>query len=216
MYAVFRFITCCALPVSWMSGSAYGLEVWSPSWRRIIISVRDFPIAQFFLCGVIYLVRDWTSLHLVIGLICACGLIPWFWVPESPRWLIMHGKKDEAEKIFLEIARVNKRELTADQLKQMRAILDNVEGDSKMDSNLNYLDMFRKDVWAKTLIMFSAWIMVCLGYYALTFNSTSLAGDPILNYFLATAADIPVCLYLFLLLDRLAYILVTLRGSCTK
>jgi hypothetical protein len=216
MYAVFRFITCVALPVSWMSGSAYGLEVWSPCWRRIIISVHVFPITQFILCGVIYLFRDWMSLHLVIGLICACGLIPWFWVPESPRWLIMHGKKDEAEKIFLEIARVNKRELTADQLKQMRAILDNVEGNSKMDSNLNYLDMFRKDVWAKTLIMFSAWMMACLGYYALTLNSTSLAGDPILNYFLATATDIPVCLYLFLLLDRLAYILVTLCCGCTK
>ncbi len=73
----------------------------------------------------------------------------------------------------------------------------------KADINLNYLAMFRKDTVGKTLVMFSAWITVCVGYYALTLNATKLAGDPILNYFLASVADTPVSLFLFLTLDRL-------------
>ena len=72
----------------------------------------------------------------------------------------------------------------------------------KADINLNFSAMFRKNTVGKTLVMFSAWITVCVGYYALTLNATKLAGDPIINYCLATASDMPVSLFLFLTLDR--------------
>jgi hypothetical protein len=40
--------------------------------------------------------------------------------------------------------------------------------------------------------MLLAWVMACLGFYGLTLNSTNLAGDPILNFFLANVCDLPV------------------------
>ena len=39
--------------------------------------------------------------------------------------------------------------------------------------------------------------------YFSKFLSFQLAGDPILNFVLATVADSPVCLFLFLTLDRI-------------
>jgi hypothetical protein len=42
------------------------------------------------------------------------------------------------------------------------------------------------------MVMLFAWIMACLGYYGLTLNSTKLAGDPILNFFLAYLCDLPL------------------------
>ncbi len=72
---------------------------------------------------------------MVIGLLCAAGLIPYFWVPESPRWLILHGKKDEAVKVFETIAKTNGKELTDEQRKKMLSIIDEVEGEGP-ESNI--------------------------------------------------------------------------------
>jgi hypothetical protein len=43
-----------------------------------------------------------------------------------------------------------------------------------------------------TFVVTFLWTMVCLGYYGLTLNSTKLAGDPVLNFFLVFVPDLPL------------------------
>lgn len=52
---------------------------------------------------------SWTSIYLVISLPTAIYIILWNWIPDSPRWLIKHGKIDDVKEILLNAAKLNHR-----------------------------------------------------------------------------------------------------------
>lgn len=45
--------------------------------------------------------RNRADIHIWSGLICACGMISFFFLPESPRWLAVNGRLDQAEAVIL-------------------------------------------------------------------------------------------------------------------
>ncbi len=47
-----------------------------------------------------YLIRDWVPLQIVAYAPLLIFLVLYFFVPESPRWLIAMGRVDEAEAII--------------------------------------------------------------------------------------------------------------------
>ncbi len=99
-YVFFRLVTCTSLPIMWIAAHTYGLEYFSPSKRRLLLCIRDFPIAAFLQVLLVYLNRHWSYLHLWTGVVCLCGIPSYFFIPESPRWMAMNGRKEEAEKVF--------------------------------------------------------------------------------------------------------------------
>lgn len=52
-------------------------------------------------CALIFSLRHWSDLHMYTGLLCCLGLPVFFFIPESPRWLAVNNRKDEAEDVFL-------------------------------------------------------------------------------------------------------------------
>ena len=72
------------------------------------------------------------------------------------------------------MAKTNGRKLSEQDIKEIEEITLNVDFDSKSDTNLTPLDMFRGKLLHKTLIMIVAWVTVCFGYYALTLNATKV------------------------------------------
>jgi len=64
----------------------------------------DFPMPLWIFSGIVYFIRNWQYLHFVIATACASGLpIMIFIIPESPRWLVLHKRKNEAVQIFLKV-----------------------------------------------------------------------------------------------------------------
>src|SRR5204863_6480686 len=52
----------------------------------------------------------WLGWRLAFGIGATLGLIVIFfrrWIPESPRWLLIHGRPDEAEKILDDVERID-------------------------------------------------------------------------------------------------------------
>lgn len=61
------------------------------------------------MAGIAYFIRDWRELQLILSLLSALYLIYWRYVPESPRWLLATGRREDAVDILLQAATENKK-----------------------------------------------------------------------------------------------------------
>ncbi|KAK7881816.1 hypothetical protein WMY93_030225 [Mugilogobius chulae] len=116
------------------------------------------PSGLMFLSGLAYLIRNWRILQLVlfVPLLPVCGLFYWI-LPESARWLITQGKKEQAISEIRKAAKVNKRKVPEELLEKL-----NAEAPEKK----NMLDLLKIPYLRKrALIMSFIWFATSLMYY---------------------------------------------------
>ncbi|XP_071336380.1 solute carrier family 22 member 4-like [Trachinotus anak] len=193
-----------------------GSEILTGS-ARVLFSSLCLPfvyvIAMMLLPGTAYLVRNWRQLSLIMavpGLAC----IPLWWlVPESPRWLVSRGRLREAELLLRSAALENQVEpppiifLSANAEKPT----------SQKVESLSFLDLLRTtNIRYITLILWLIWFSTSVSYFGLSFNMSSLYGNPFLNYFLVSAVELPAYITIWLvarsLPRRLSFMTFTLLG----
>uniref|UniRef100_A0A3Q2QQE6 Solute carrier family 22 member 13-like n=1 Tax=Fundulus heteroclitus TaxID=8078 RepID=A0A3Q2QQE6_FUNHE len=110
-----------------------------------------FSVGQMLLSGIAYFVNNWRILQIVLFSPLVILLVMLFWfLPESSRWLMTQGRKDEALKELQRAAKVNKRSAPGD-------LLDKVTLETTPDRK-NLIDIFRISYLRKrTLIMGLNW-----------------------------------------------------------
>ena len=104
--AVWRFVTGMGVGADLNLVSTYISEL-APSGRRGRISVLTFlvgiigqAVTPFVALALVpNFVIGWRVLFAIGGVIALIAISVRFKLPESPRWLVLHGKVDEAEKI---------------------------------------------------------------------------------------------------------------------
>ncbi|XP_026147970.1 solute carrier family 22 member 13b isoform X4 [Mastacembelus armatus] len=113
-----------------------------------IISHSFFPLGLMMISGIAYWIRNWRLLQLVLfsPLVLVLGIFYWI-LPESARWLITQGRKEEAIKEIRKAALVNGRRVPEDLLEKLE-----IEGTSKRG---NMLDIFRISYLRKRAIIMS-------------------------------------------------------------
>ena len=109
-------------------------------------------------------------------------------MPESTRWLIAKGRIDEAMKNIQNRAAMNgtgpvPHELLGGKFNETKSI---------QTKRSSVLDLFKpRQILLRSLIMYAQWGTVTMVYYGLLFVSTSLSGDPYLNFTLVVLAELP-------------------------
>ena len=83
-------------------------EICGPTYRTYFGILTQFPfgIGAALLPLVAYFIREWTSLQLAISIPGVLLGLYYFFVPESPRWLMGEGRignKQNGRNIFQEI-----------------------------------------------------------------------------------------------------------------
>ena len=145
-----------------------------------------------------YFIRDWVPLMLSLHIPMFAGFILYFFVPESPRWLITKGRLAEARKTCRHIAKFNGKELPEEVLypapkpeKTLKTAAQ-LEVESQSEETATVMDLFRPRVIAfRSVNMFYQWFSVTMAYYGITFATTGLAGDPHLNFALGCLTELP-------------------------
>ncbi|KAK7929548.1 hypothetical protein WMY93_005943 [Mugilogobius chulae] len=187
---------------------------------RVLFSALGLPFC--FVFGsmlspyIAYVLPNWRHLSsAMVASTIAC--LPFWWmIPESPRWLLSQGHKEDAEKIILSIALENQVEAPANIFCQDK--LDKNFSAEKSVNSASFFDLLRtRNVRHITALLWICWLCVHLSYYGLSFITSGLYGNPFLNYFLASAIELPAYLFSWLAAARcprrVAFVMFGVLGS---
>ncbi|XP_076034218.1 organic cation transporter protein-like [Oratosquilla oratoria] len=203
------YVTCYVL----------ALELASKPQRSSIGSLFGIPwsLGTMTIAGIAYGVRTWKYLQMALTLpYITFGIYYWF-LPESPRWLILQGRYKDAIDLLRQGARMNGRELPPDS--ELEIIMERIrqkdiddhkenyeEGGSENDTRIEKVkrsligglyqvaSLFATITMAKqTLIMFFCWFSVGFVYYGMAQNGTNLSDNEYWYTFFGGLLEIPPC-----------------------
>ena len=109
VFAFFRFLigdcvgailACCII---------YPMEFVDVWWRGVLGALPVWNVGAVSFSVAVWLLKDWKQLHMATAGLSLLIFLPVFWVPESMRWLAVHGKVDDAKHIANKIASMNGR-----------------------------------------------------------------------------------------------------------
>ncbi|KAM7406739.1 hypothetical protein PAMA_002785 [Pampus argenteus] len=185
---------------------------------RVLFSSLGLPsvyvLGMMLLPGTAYLVRNWRHLSLIMAVPGLACLPLWWLLPESPRWLVSHGRLHEAELLLRSAALENRVEAP-----HVIFLPANAEkAASQKSESLGFLDLLRTtNIRHISLILWVIWFSISVSYFGLSFNMSSLYGNPFLNYFLLEVVELPAYTASWLvarsLPRRLSFISFTLLGA---
>uniref|UniRef100_A0A667ZEW1 Solute carrier family 22 member 13b n=1 Tax=Myripristis murdjan TaxID=586833 RepID=A0A667ZEW1_9TELE len=180
VYMVVKFISATSVSGISMNLFVIGAE-WTDSSRVALFSFMvfiSFPVGLMILSGLAYLIRNWRILKLVFFSPLLPVLVILYWLlPESARWLMTQGRKEDLQKEIRRAARINGKKVPEAVLEQLQ-----VESAPKKGS---MLDIFRIPYLRKcTLIMSCLWFGTNVVYYGLSLNVGDFGLDIYLTQFI--------------------------------
>ncbi|NP_001077330.1 solute carrier family 22 member 7a [Danio rerio] len=204
MFAIAR--TLCGFALTGMSITTVALCVeWTDVKHRTftgtIISL-GWSVGNMLLALLAYLIRDWRHLILVVTSPCLVGIIAWWWIPESARWLLANGRVEEAQKYLINCAKMNgkysyTKKLDIENLKKITIAEDS-------NKNHSYLDLVRTPKLRKIVLCSGIfWFAVAFTYYGISFNITGFGLNIYLTQFIYGVIEVPAKVGTYLTLDRI-------------
>nr|XP_058973447.1 organic cation transporter protein-like [Pocillopora verrucosa] len=131
-----------------------------------------------------WLIRDWRTLAMAAAIPGLLTIFFWWFLPESPRWLLAHNRPKEARENLQKVADFNRKQMPEGDLEQPDAKLTQRQGDVR--------DLFSSMAMTKrTLILWFAWMVISLVYYAVSFSAGDYGGNRYLVFFLTSLIEIP-------------------------
>ncbi|RUS80327.1 hypothetical protein EGW08_011928 [Elysia chlorotica] len=201
MFAVMRFLIGIMIGAVLVVIVPYSTEFFPTQWRHILPPLPMWPLGVIAFAGGAWLLEDWSDLHLVCAALTVPGLLGYFYLPESARWLATQGREEEALDALQKMARVNRKELPPSAMDTIKKIA-NEEKTTRKGKDYSYLDLFKGKETAKvTIIAGFQWFVLSTVFYGLSFGVASFAGNLYLNIFLMSAVTLPSSLLSFLLIS---------------
>ncbi|KAH6945070.1 hypothetical protein HPB50_007017 [Hyalomma asiaticum] len=110
MLNIGRFVASLGLGGILNTTYTLSMEVLSVRHRALgsFISTGGWTTGLLTLTGLAWLFRDWMIFQGAITVAAFGGVVNWFFLPESPRWLLAMGRYDEARKELERAVRKNK------------------------------------------------------------------------------------------------------------
>lgn len=112
LHIIFRAMVAATCSLM-CSGIMILVDIFNKKYRIIVMCLFE----NFWSIGVMLLPfvgsfwQSWRLVYVAISLPTIFLLLIYFWIPNSPRWLLKHGRVKEAVDILLDAARINKQEV---------------------------------------------------------------------------------------------------------
>ncbi|XP_048840944.1 solute carrier family 22 member 6-A isoform X1 [Brienomyrus brachyistius] len=201
-YMFLRFVVGMTVAAVIMNIFVLGTE-WTGQKHRMLAGLLTdyfFGLGYIMLAGVAYLIRDWRTLQLAISLPEFLFFF-YIWVlPDSARWLITKGKKEEAVDLIQKAAIRNRNPLPPNfELFQQP---NELNGEAKRKKG-SLIDLVRTSRMRKrSLILFYLWFVNSLVYYGLSLNITAFGMNIYLTQFIFGLVEIPARTIILFTINR--------------
>ena len=172
------------------AADVYRVELTSGLWRSRsghYFGELPWQLGHLSLGLLIYLLPNMKHLELFIGLSAIPFMPLWFLLPESPRWLLTHGRNEEAKAIMKKICRWNNRPV------EPVDHLEEVVLDEKSKKRGNFHDLVKYPATRRNAIcMFCCWLAFSMGYFGLIYNTPAFDWNIYLVFVFPTFITIPI------------------------
>ncbi|XP_033740113.1 organic cation transporter protein-like [Pecten maximus] len=194
-------------------GFVLGVEIVGPSKRKLagMILQYAFIVGLAILPAVSYLARHWYYINIICSAPAFLFIFYWWFLPESPRWLITKQRYQEANVILQKMAKVNKVAIKRNLLEDMY--------DEEIKPAGKVWHLFSSRVMLmRTLVILFNWCIASMTYYGLYLNTGNLGGNFHLNMFLSALVEFPAITVIIILVDRIGrkplYCLSMISAGC--
>ncbi|XP_049876360.1 organic cation transporter protein-like [Pectinophora gossypiella] len=195
MYVTVEFFEAMVSGGVYLSTSVMLIELGSKQ-NRVFAGVLLACViycGESLFAGIAMLVPYWKNLIRIINTPSVFFITYLFFFKESPRWLVVNGKAEEAKKMIENIADVNKIPINKQDLKEIdEEKLKLIFNITNYEVKEGYKDIFRSTEIMKRLAVSCFCRFTCgFVYYGLMFNSVLLPGNKHINFLLSTVMSFP-------------------------
>ncbi|CAH2988795.1 unnamed protein product [Chilo suppressalis] len=206
IWVLARTIVGLTIPAVYQIPFIISLELAGPNYRSFVtvMTCIFYTLGLILLSGITYLLRDWRSLALVTSAPFLLYYLYWFVLPESPRWLLMRDRLEEANTILKNIAKVNNKELPEEfTMKLQKLVLKQKEKGCKNTKNVSVFALFKTpNMRLKTCLITLNWCASEMVYVGLSYYGPAIGSNQYISFFLSSAVEIPSYLVCWVLMDR--------------
>ena len=150
-----------------------------------LIPLLAYPVGYCMLALKAYLLKNWK----LLSIICT---VPYIWIlgfytfiPESVRWMQIHGRNEDVMNVFRRIAKWNKKTLP------QNIVLSSVDGLQKK-SNGRFLKS--RKVVIQTVIQCMIWLSSGMAFYGLHLAANDLEGSVYKDFVYLSVIAVPAVL----------------------
>nr|XP_046229345.1 solute carrier family 22 member 2-like isoform X2 [Scatophagus argus] len=183
----------------WMTSYVLLTEIVGVKYRRTvgILFQMFFSIGNLILPLLAYFITDWRWMQVVITAPYIFFLSYYWFIPESPRWLISQNNSPKALEITEALAKENKRTIS----KNFEMLTDDDEKDSPSAS---LLDLIRTPNMRKhTFILMFNWFTSAVVYQGLIMRVGIAGGNVYIDFLIAGLVEFPAAFLILFTIDRI-------------
>lgn len=214
-YIFFKFVITMMDAGQYLGLFVFIMETCATKYRAAAGTLFVIPWALGYMAvpGIAYLARTWKVLQLAYAIPTLLATVFFVWLPESPRWLIIRGRHQEALKVMTQAAKVNKKTMPSDDqvLSVMRVIAQKPDTeDTDEDKGILirvrltlrrfFILFILPEFRVRSLVVIFCWCGASLVYYGLALNADNINTDPYLYVFFGGILEVPSYLLLWLAL----------------
>uniref|UniRef100_UPI0037E9AAA3 solute carrier family 22 member 2-like n=1 Tax=Semicossyphus pulcher TaxID=241346 RepID=UPI0037E9AAA3 len=197
---IFRTLYGFGVKGGWVAGYVLITEIVGVEYRRTVgvLYQMFFSVGILILPLLAYFITDWRWLQVVITVPYILFLSYYWFIPESPRWLLSQNKRSQAVEITEAMAKENKRTLSK-----------NIEtlADDNADDNLHtasFMDLVRTPKMRKhTFILSFNWFTSAVVYQGLIMRLGILGGNVYIDFLISGLVEFPAAFLILFTIERI-------------